>query len=302
MEERNTPPRPSVATLKAPSVATKALIALLLFSRLTAVKAGNTPVQGETSGSIPLGSSSFGVLLICLVTVVGLQLVQVGKIRTQACVSQVVKTAQFNRALAMLASTFCLWAICIEKTESRYLVGCIVVLICAWEGLKTFVTADTLVFGPLPEDNLVPETTIEPPVIPATESITTQTEDREDPQEVSREENSTAVQTDQQFFEDLLHTNNSHVRTIRRLQRAVAKYEQDLQAIRNRRPTARTVGNVYLCAHGKVWHVSEQCARNRTDAPIIMRRPCAYCCGEPLPLPPALHEILYPQHSTSSIG
>ena len=134
MEECNDPPCPSVATLKAPSIATTALMALLLFSRLTAVKAGSIPVQGETSGSIPLGSWSCGVLLLCLVTVIGLQLVQVGKIRKQACVSQVVKTAQSDRAVAMLASTFCLWAICIEKTESQdnwYLVGCSVVLICA---------------------------------------------------------------------------------------------------------------------------------------------------------------------------
>ena len=48
VEECNDPPRPSVATLKTPSVATKALIALLLFSQLTAVKAGNIPIQGET--------------------------------------------------------------------------------------------------------------------------------------------------------------------------------------------------------------------------------------------------------------
>ena len=107
---------------------------------------------------------------------IGLQLVQVGKIRTQACVSQAVKTAQSNRALAMLASPMCLWAICIEKTESQdnwYLVGCIVVLIRAWEGLKTLVVIDTSVFYHLPEDTALPEATIEPQVIPAAESIPT---------------------------------------------------------------------------------------------------------------------------------
>ena len=162
MKECNEPPRPSVAASKAPSVATKALIALLLFSRLTAVKAGNIPAQGETSTRIPLDSWSFGIFLLCLVTVIGLQLVQVGKIRAQACVSQVVKTAQSNRALAMLASTISLWAICLEKAESQEnwcLVGCIVVLICAREGLKTFVTADTPVVGPLPEDGPLLEAT-----------------------------------------------------------------------------------------------------------------------------------------------
>ena len=61
-------------------------------------------------------------------------------------------------------------------------------------------------------------------MIPTTESITTQTEDQEDPSEVSYEASSTAVQTDHQF-EDLLNTCSSQARIIGRLQRAVAKSE-----------------------------------------------------------------------------
>ena len=176
-------------------------------------------------------------------------------------------------------------------------------MICAWEeGLKTLVVIDTSVFYHLPEDTALPEATIEPQVIPATESIPTQTEDQEDAQEVSYEVSSIAVQTDNRL-EDLLNTCNNQARIIRRFQRTVAKYEQDLQMIRNRRPAAHAVGNIYFCPHGKVWHVSETCARNRTDAPVIMRRPCAYCSGEPIPLPQSLHDILYPQQpSASSTG
>ena len=168
-----------------------------------------------------------------------------------------------------------------------------------WEGLKTFVTADTPVFGPLPEDNPLPEATIEPQVVPTTESSTTQTEDREDPPEVSYEASSTAVQTDHQF-EDLLQTCTSQARIIRRF-RAVAKYEHDSQEIRKRRPTAYAVGNIYLCPHGNVWHVSETCARNRTDAPV-MRRHCAYCGGEPIELPPSLYPQDVRQPSAGSTG
>ena len=244
-----------MATLKGPSTATKKLIALLLFSRLTGAKAGNIPTQQE-------GSWSFVVLLPCLVTIIGLQQVLVGKTYAKACVSKVVKTAQSNRALAMFVSTMCLWVICLEKPESQknwYLPDCIVVLICAWEGLKTFVTADYPVFGPLPEG------TIQPRVIPNTESISTQTEDREDPPEASYEASSTAVQTEH-HFDDLLQTCTNQARIIRRSERAVTKYEHDLQTICNRRPTAHAVENIYLCPHGKVWHVSERCARDRTEA------------------------------------
>ena len=191
---------------------------------------------------------------------ISLQLVQVGKTRAEACVSQVVKAAQSNWALAMLASTICLRAIC-----------CIVVLICAWEGLKTFVTVDAPVIGPLPD-------TIHQQALPTTESIATQTEDREDPPEVSLEVSSTAAQTDQQF-EDLLQTCTSQAQIIRKLQGVVAKRDHDLQAIRGWRPTAYTEGNIYLCPSGKVLHACELCARNRTDAQVITRRPCAYCGG-----------------------
>ena len=163
------------------------------------------------------------------------------------------------------------------------------------------MTADTPVIAPFPEDDQLLETTIEPQVIPATESIPTQTEDQEDPQEASYEVSSIAVRTDNRF-ENLLNT-CKQARIFRRFQRTDAKYEQDLQMIWNRRPTAHAVGNIYLCPHGRVWHISETCARSRTDAPVIMRKPCAYCRGEPIPLPQSLHDILYPQQpSASSTG
>ena len=61
------------------------------------------------------------------------------------------------------------------------------VLICTWENLKTFVTADFPVFGPLIED------TIELQDISTTESITIQIEDWEDPSEINYEANTIAI-------------------------------------------------------------------------------------------------------------
>ena len=58
------------------------------------------------------------------------------------------------------------------------------------------------------------------------------------------------------------------------------------------------VGNVYFCPGGTVWHASEVCARQRTNAALILRKPCAHCGDERIPMPQILQDMLYPTPSS----
>ena len=112
-------------------------------------------------------------------------------------------------------------------------------------------------------------------------SVGSQTESVEDPQ-----------------LEELLRARGQQAQTIRALQGVIGKKNHDLQAIRNWRPTANAIGNIYLCPGGTVWHASEMCARQRTSAELILRKPRAHCGDEQVPMPQILQDILYPNAST----
>ena len=67
IEECEDPPRPSVAVVKAPSVATKALVALLLIAQLTSASASSD--TQESDGSVNpngYGLWQFSVAMLCL--------------------------------------------------------------------------------------------------------------------------------------------------------------------------------------------------------------------------------------------
>ena len=120
----------------------------------------------------------------------------------------------------------------------------------AWEGLTTLMPSNPGASSPTPKAEAATHTSKE--VV----SVGSRTESVEDPQ-----------------FQELLYTRSQQAQTIRALQGVIGKKTHDLQAIRNWRPTANAVGNIYLCPCGTVWHACEVSARQRTNAELVMRRP-----------------------------
>ena len=145
--------------------------------------------------------------------------------------------------------------------ENWYLVGCIVVLFLALEGVRSW----------LPRRNSSSSSKFYIDASTQTNRgsvpVTTQTEGVDAPQ-----------------VEEFLLTRTQQSQTIRALQGVIGKKNHDLHAIRNWRLTANAVGNI--------------CVRQRTNAGLVLRRPCAHCGDETVLMPQILQDMLYPTPST----
>ena len=73
--------------------------------------------------------------------------------------------------------------------------------------------------------------------------------------------------------------------------RALQDYVRRFQ---NYRARYHTLGDVYLCPFGEVYHHSFECANQRTDRVPVRRRPCNTCCNEVIEGIPGLPPIPAP--------
>ena len=224
MEACEDPPRPSVAAIKTPSVAIKVLIALLLLARIPPAKAEPSDIISASSlGSSILGFLGLLVSFVCLSGWVYRQFASshsdIGSLRH----NRVIVSISPVTVTMMILAVSCLCSPCLARQEedthiivrhydNLYVVGCIVTLVFAWEGLNTLVPSSSRVSSSTPKaDATVQHSRV---------SVGSQTESIEDPQ-----------------LEDQLCTRNQQARAIRALQGVIEKKNHDLQAIRNCRPT-----------------------------------------------------------------
>ena len=151
IEECEDPPRPSVAVVKAPSVATKALVALLLIAQWTSASASSD--TQESDGSVNpngFGFWQFSVAMLCLSYLLYSKFGRSREASRQFLCDQVSRVNQLTQTTRGVVATTCLCRVCVaspsetsaessEPYDNWYLVGCIVALVCAWEGLQTLV-------------------------------------------------------------------------------------------------------------------------------------------------------------------
>ena len=71
----------------------------------------------------------------------------------------------------------------------------------------------------------------------------------------------------------------------RRLATAVQQQQHLIDYHTSNRLSYHHVGDIYITPHGRVWHVSEDCAQSRTDKRVQFRTPCAYCTNQWIPVP-----------------
>eukprot|EP00439_Symbiodinium_sp_Y106_P034028 s6529_g4.t1 len=71
----------------------------------------------------------------------------------------------------------------------------------------------------------------------------------------------------------------------RRLATAVQQQQNLIDYHMSNRLSYHHVGDIYITPHGRVWHVSEDCAQSRTDKRVQFRTPCAYCTNQWIPVP-----------------
>ena len=96
----------------------------------------------------------------------------------------------------------------------------------AWEGLTTLMSSNPGASSPTPKAEAAIHTSKD---VHDVVSVGSRTESVEDPQ-----------------FQELLYTRSQQAQTIRAFQGVIGKKTHDLQAIRNWRPTANAVGNIYV--------------------------------------------------------